>query len=168
MNILVLSDSHAALSFMRLCIDRIKPDEVIHLGDYYEDAQCLQEEYGHIPFHIVPGNCDRYRCDPDLPRVLCYEIDGVKMLMTHGHHYHVKMGIGGLVAEARRRGAGIAFYGHTHCPDCHCEDDGLWVVNPGTCGSYGGTAAIITTKDQKLSACRIITQADLEDRIEVQ
>ena len=165
MNILVLSDSHAALSFMRLCIDRVKPDEVIHLGDYYEDAQSLQDGYTHIPFHIVPGNCDRYRCDPDLPRVLCYEIDGVKMLMTHGHQHDVKMGIGGLVAEARRRGAQAALYGHTHRSDCHREDDGLWVVNPGTCGSYGGTAAIIVTENKKISSCRIIAQADMEEPI---
>ena len=57
MKILVLSDSHAALSFMRLCIEKIKPDAVVHLGDFYNDGEAMAEEYSHIPFHQVPGNC---------------------------------------------------------------------------------------------------------------
>ena len=43
MNILVLSDSHSALSFMRRCLESVKPDAVVHLGDYFEDAQAMQE-----------------------------------------------------------------------------------------------------------------------------
>ena len=61
MKILVLSDSHSALRFMRSCVDAVKPDAIIHLGDHYDDAQALAEEYPHIPIHAVPGNCDRFR-----------------------------------------------------------------------------------------------------------
>lgn len=43
MKILVFSDSHAARSFMRLCMERIKPDAFIHLGDYYEDGEAIAE-----------------------------------------------------------------------------------------------------------------------------
>ena len=64
MKILVLSDSHSGLSFMRRCIDRVKPDALIHLGDYYDDGQTMEEEYPHIRMYQVPGNCDRYRCPP--------------------------------------------------------------------------------------------------------
>ena len=56
MKILVLSDSHSALSFMRRCISKIKPDAVIHLGDFYEDGQVMAEEFPHIRFHQVPVN----------------------------------------------------------------------------------------------------------------
>ena len=42
MKILVLSDSHSALSFMRRCIGAVRPDAVVHLGDYYEDAQTMK------------------------------------------------------------------------------------------------------------------------------
>ena len=76
MTILVLSDSHAGLSFMRRCVDKIKPQAVIHLGDYYEDAQALQCDYSHIPFHMVAGNCDRYRCPLDAREMLCYSVCG--------------------------------------------------------------------------------------------
>ncbi len=161
MTILVLSDSHSALSFMRRCVEKVKPQAVIHLGDFYDDAQALQEDYSHIPFHIVPGNCDRYRCPIGARELLCYSVGGVRMLMTHGHNYRVKSGIGALTAEARRLGAGVALYGHTHVADCHQEEDGLWVLNPGTCGHFGGSAAVIETDGEKITACRIIRQADL-------
>lgn len=165
MTILVLSDSHSALSFMRRCMDKVRPQAVIHLGDYYEDAQCLKESYSHIPFHIVPGNCDRYRCPIHAPELLCYDVGGVRMLMTHGHNQHVKQGLGGLLAEARRCAAQAALYGHTHQADCHREEDGLWVLNPGSCGYFGGSAGVIETDGEKIIACRIIRQADLEDQL---
>ena len=60
LNILVFSDSHAGLSFMRACINYAKPDAIVHLGDCYDDAQVIMEEYPHIPVHAVAGNCDRY------------------------------------------------------------------------------------------------------------
>lgn len=165
MTILVLSDSHSALSFMRRCVEKVRPQAVIHLGDYYEDAECLQETYPHIPFHIVPGNCDRYRCPIHAPELLCYDVGGVRMLMTHGHNQHVKQGLGGLLAEAHRYAAQAALYGHTHRADCHQEEDGLWVLNPGTCGHFGGSAGVIETDGEKIIACRIIRQADLEDHL---
>ena len=86
MKILVLSDSHAALSFMRRCMEAVKPQAVIHLGDFYDDAQALQEDYGHIPFHIVPGNCDRYRCPISAREMLCYAVGGDRMMRGHGHN----------------------------------------------------------------------------------
>lgn len=163
MTILVLSDSHAALSFMRRCMEKIKPQAVIHLGDFYEDAQALQEDYSHIPFHMVAGNCDRYRCPLNAPQMLCYPVCGVMLYMAHGHNHRVKTGIGALTAEARRMGAQAALYGHTHIADCHREDDGLWVLNPGTCGHFGGSAGIVETDGKKITACRVITGADLEE-----
>ena len=35
MKILVLSDSHSALQFMRQCVESVKPDAIIHLGDFF-------------------------------------------------------------------------------------------------------------------------------------
>ena len=165
MTILVLSDSHAALSFMRRCVDKIKPQAIIHLGDFYDDAQALQEDYSHIPFHIVPGNCDCYRCPLNAPQMLCYPVGGVKLFMTHGHNHRVKAGIGALTADARRYSASAALYGHTHIADVHQEEDGLWVLNPGTCGYFGGSAGVIETDGKKIIACRIIRQADLEENV---
>ena len=163
MKILVLSDSHAAMGFMRRCISVLKPDAVIHLGDYFDDAQALQEELSHLPFHMVAGNCDRYRCPPSAREMLCYPVGGVLMMMTHGHNYHVKTGLGALLAEARRLSALAVLFGHTHAEVCFQEEDGLWVINPGTSGYGSKTAAIVETDGEKITACRIVTQADVEE-----
>ena len=162
MKILVLSDSHASLSFMRLCIAKVKPDHVVHLGDHYDDGAAMAEENAHIRFHQVPGNCDRYRCDPNLPEILCYHIGGVRFYMTHGHRHNVKYDIGRLLADARSTGAQAVLYGHTHQAQCFCADDGMWVLNPGSCGSYGGSVGIIAVENEKITACHILRQAELD------
>lgn len=165
MKILVLSDSHASLRFMRQCIEKLKPNTVIHLGDYYDDAQTLAEEYPGLVFHQVPGNCDKYRCSPFAPRVLNYTVGGVKLYMTHGHNHQVKSTISMLLADARRSRSQAALYGHTHIADCHREDDGLWVLNPGSCGHAGGSAGIIETDNNVITACYLVKQAELEEMI---
>ena len=48
MKILVLSDSHSALRFMHSCMDAVKPDAVIHLGDHYDDGLALKEDYPSV------------------------------------------------------------------------------------------------------------------------
>lgn len=162
MKILVLSDSHSGLSFMRHCIDRIKPEYIIHLGDHFADGEVMAQEYPHIRFHQVPGNCDRYRMLPWQPDVLCYSIEGVRFYMTHGHRHSVKSGLHHFLPDARKAKADVALYGHTHIADCHREDDGLYVLNPGSCGSWSGSVGVITLAEGKVSACSIIKQADLD------
>ena len=161
MKILVLSDSHSGLSFMRACIKAVKPDAMIHLGDYFEDGTDMAEEFPHIPMHQVPGNCDRYRMVAYHPEQLCYPVGGVKLYMTHGHNQKVKMSLAILKKEAREAGAKAALFGHTHSALC-CQEDGLWLLNPGSCGSYGGSAGLLETKDGEITGCRILTYGDLE------
>lgn len=161
MTILVLSDSHSSLRFMRQCADTIRPDVLVHLGDYFDDAVVLKEEYPQILVYQVPGNCDRYRCPPGLPQILVENICGVRVYMTHGHRHQVKMSIGLLLKDARAAKADIVLYGHTHAADCHREDDGLWVMNPGSCGYYGGSAGIIEIVDGKMKTCKVIREKDL-------
>ena len=165
MKILVISDSHSGLSFMRYAIRTTKPDAVIHLGDYYDDGEAMAEENPHLVFHQVPGNCDRYRNYRILQETLCYPIGGVLFFMTHGHNHHVKSGLFSLLRDARDKGAQAVLYGHTHTADCHMEDDGLWVMNPGACGSSGGSVGLIETDGEKIVTCRILRQADMENGI---
>lgn len=161
MKILLLSDSHSAMSFMRRSVEAVKPDVMIHLGDYADDGQALHQEYPQIPFYQVPGNCDRYRWDPREPEILMPIIGGVKLYMTHGHRHNVKLHLGALIRDARQSGAQAALYGHTHQADCHQEPDGLWVVNPGSCGFYGGSVGLMEVEDGQIRSCRILTQEDL-------
>lgn len=164
MRILIMSDSHSAIRYMRLAMEAIRPDAVIHLGDHYDDAETLTEEYGHVRFHHVPGNCDRYRCPPDTPQILCYNIGGVKFYMTHGHLHGVKSILTRLVADARAQNAQAVLYGHTHIADCRREDN-LWIVNPGSCGNAGGSVAVIETDGSTIQTCTIIRLNDLEEKL---
>ena len=160
LKILVLSDSHSSLRFMRECVEFHCPDHVIHLGDHYDDAQAMSELYPHLRFHMVPGNCDCFRCLGNEPLVLSYDIGGVRFFMSHGHLQSVKMGDAGFVAQARSFGALVALYGHTHRATCYQTDDGIWVMNPGTCGSYGGSVGLIEIQNNKITSCRIWRQED--------
>ncbi len=164
MRILVMSDSHSTMRYMRLAMDSVTPDTVIHLGDHYDNAETLAEEYGHIRFHMLPGNCDRYRCPPNTPQFLCYCIGGVKFFMTHGHMHGVKSGLYRLIADAKNMNAKAALYGHTHIADCRQEDD-LWIVNPGACNSAEGSVAVIETNDNAISGCNILKLRDLEEQL---
>ena len=147
---------------MRFCIENIKPTHVIHLGDYYEDGTIMAEEFPHIRFHQVPGNCDRYRMMQPSPEILCYPIGGVKLYMTHGHKHGVKSDIYRLLTDAGERGAQAVLFGHTHSPLCFQTEGGIWVMNPGTCGSWGGSVGLLEIADEKISACRVLRQADIE------
>jgi putative phosphoesterase len=147
------------------CVRKVKPDAIIHLGDYFDDAQTLQEEFPHIRLYQVPGNCDRFHVPPSAQEILIMPVFGVELYMTHGHRHNVKMFTGSLLADARKARAAAALYGHTHIADCRQEEDGLWVLNPGSAGSYSGSAGIMEIQDGKIINCRIITAADLEEMV---
>lgn len=161
MEILVLSDSHSSMSFMRFCVDKLKPDQIVHLGDHFDDGQAIAELYSHIRVHQVPGNCDGLRFNASQPDVLCYDIAGVRFFMTHGHKHGVKSGDSMLVSAAKEMGAQVVLYGHTHVADCYETDDGMWVMNPGSCRGYSGSVGIVEIAEGKIISCRILRQEAL-------
>ncbi len=162
MKILVLSDSHAGRSFMRRCVEAVRPQAIVHLGDYYTDGEVLREEYPGCSFYQVPGNCDLHRGFIPDPEIRIEKVCGVLLYMTHGHRHHVKQTLSPLIRDARASGAQATLYGHTHAPDCHQEADGLWVLNPGTCGVYGGSAGLMEVEQGRLLSCRILEDRDLQ------
>ena len=151
------------MRFMRSCVEAIKPQAIVHLGDHYDDAETLEELYPHIPMHKVPGNCDRYRCPPWVPARLCYDVCGVRLFMTHGHQHGVKTNTALLIAEARAMKAQAALYGHTHQAECRQNEDGMWILNPGSAGYGGGSGAIIETENGTILSCRLLTGENLEE-----
>lgn len=163
MKILVLSDSHSAIAFMRSCVDAVRPDALIHLGDYFDDGQVLAEEYPGIPFYQVPGNCDRYRCPMGAQEIRIEPVLGVPLYMTHGHRHNVKLSTARLIRDARESRSAAVLYGHTHMAECRQEPDGMWVLNPGSCGYFGGSAGLIEVSGGMIVCCRILRQSDLED-----
>lgn len=118
-------------------VEREKPHEIIHLGDYWRDAQTLAFACPDIPMTMVPGNCDS--CF-GVSNELLLEREGHKLLLGHGHQWRVKSGPGWALAAAREAGADILLFGHTHQAACWQEGD-LWIMNPGTAGGVGAGAS---------------------------
>ncbi len=162
MKILVLSDSHSYSNFMKRCMDACRPEAVIHLGDYVIDGKDLSCLYPGIPFYQVPGNCDSGRCDPDMMNTILVNLAGARLMLTHGHRYFVKESTYRLLREARRAKVDAVLYGHTHFPDCHQEEDGLWVLNPGSAGCFGGSAGWMEIENGKILRCCNLRKEDLE------
>jgi predicted phosphodiesterase len=81
--------------------------------------------------------------------------------MTHGHKHSVKSYLGALLKDARACKVDAALYGHTHIADCHREEDGLWVLNPGSCGYFGGSAGLILADNGKIWKCCNLHEEDL-------
>lgn len=63
----------------------------------------------------------------------CYFVltENILYLAVHGHKYGVKRSLETLKAAARKKGADILLYGHTHERFCSYED-GLYIMNPGS------------------------------------
>ena len=132
---LVFSDSHRYTGGMIQAIEEQQPDLVVHLGDLQRDAEELALLYPKLSMVTVPGNCDGWTTDP-LERQ--FMVCGKRVLLSHGHIWHVKQGYDAALRAARNAGAHLLLFGHTHRPCCFQEPDGLWVLNPGSARSTFG------------------------------
>lgn len=149
MKLLVFSDSHRSLRGMRDALEAERPDYVIHLGDLEEDARLLAMEFPSLPVASVPGNCDGFVFSP-LQKLVTY--DRVRILLSHGHIWHVKSGYGAAIAAARKCDAHILLFGHTHVPYCE-QLAGLWVMNPGSIRDSGNYGMI--TINRETTVCQL-------------
>lgn len=51
MKILVLSDSHGAVSPMEQAVEQTSPDLILHLGDCWRDGERLHDRFPSIPWN---------------------------------------------------------------------------------------------------------------------
>ena len=148
--LLILSDSHGEMEYMRLAVHRERPDGVIHLGDHIFDSDQLAREFAPLPVLSVRGNCDFSQ--PDRPEELLITLENVCIFGIHGHRYGVKQGLLRAELAARQRQAQLLLFGHTHAPCCECYRD-LWMLNPGTCKGRNPTYGIVTIKNGSIQCC---------------
>lgn len=128
MRILIVSDTHRQNDNYFRVIEKVgKIDMVIHCGDAEGSEYVLQQAAG-CPLHIVAGNNDFFT---DLSRELDLEIEGRRVLVTHGHYYYVSNGIERIKEEGLARNYDIVMYGHTHKPMIKYQD-GITMINPGS------------------------------------
>jgi len=132
LRIVVLSDSHRHYDALEeaVLLHQADADLFIFLGDGEYELDLLRSVRPELKFLSVSGNCDYGSDQPDYGVAECA---GRTVFYTHGFRFGVKSGLEDLKREARRLGADIALYGHTHIPYVSYED-GLWIMNPGSIG----------------------------------
>ena len=135
MKIFVFSDSHGVLAPMKDVIEKGKPDLVLHLGDNIRDGWWLAEMFPHIPHRFVRGNCDAFCTRGSLLKSSreeeIFDAGGRRILMTHGHRYGVKSGLGAIRKAGQKAGADIVLFGHTHVAHHEMVGD-MHLFNPGS------------------------------------
>jgi len=143
---LIFSDSHGDLSYMTAMIDKYKDVKtIIHAGDVFSDTQELLMRYPRKNIIYVVGNNDYFVKNE--PKDRLFELEGVKIFLTHGHRYSVKAGMYSLFAAAREKEARLCIFGHTHCRFSE-EQGGIWLFNPGCARNSCG---LLEISDKKIN-----------------
>ena len=115
MRILAFSDTHGNIDYCIRVIERIGAvDMILHAGDVSTDAQDLEAIFDNIPVKYVRGNCEVSNSSAEQ----LIEVCGKKIFLTHGHIHAVKYesDYKTLAESARKLGADVAVFGHTHLP----------------------------------------------------
>lgn len=154
MRILVFSDTHRRIDgCIRILKSIPKVDLVIHLGDMQNDVDELKMAFPKLPFRSVLGN-------NDFASIGNYDdlvyADGFKLFLTHGHMFRVKSGTGPLLEQAKKVGANVALFGHTHKSLLKYAGD-ITLMNPGSASNYagGGSYGVIEIEGGRLR-CAIV------------
>lgn len=118
---LILSDSHGAHATVQELIEAVKPDEVFHAGDSEISAH-------YDDYYLVKGNS---YLEPDVPEQIIADVDGFRVLLTHGHLYRIHNGMSLLLEEAKKQHVDIVIFGHSHV---YMDQmiDGIRFINPGS------------------------------------
>lgn len=150
MKLVILSDTHGNQTLaLSIIDDNGDADHFIHLGDEVDDA-CFLEDISGRPVIKISGNCDYTTA---YPREKVIELDGHRVMLTHGDLYQVKAGIEKLRRRAGTEKVDVVLYGHTHQPTVQ-ELDGILFVNPGCLknGCDSLTYAVVTLTEQAVTA----------------
>ena len=125
MKIVVASDSHGNKNLVDFLFSNEKFDCFVFCGDGIDD---FTNYFDDSRLEIVSGNCDWFsNFFDEKTLVLCNR----KIFVTHGHKYFVKNSLEKLAKVAKKIGAEIVLYGHTHKQYIKYID-GVYLVNPGT------------------------------------
>jgi putative phosphoesterase len=105
-------------------------DHILHAGDL-GPLELLAELEAIAPVTGVYGNTDDWDVRQRLPQVASIELDGFRIVVTHGDQF-------GSPRPERLHAAfpeaEIIIYGHTHRPLLTLVDDVVTVMNPGAAG----------------------------------
>ena len=165
MTLLVISDSHGRPDLIEEAIRRVRPDGILFAGDGLRDLSRVEIP---CPLWAVAGNCDWLTTplvinggvfEPQNEELIT--VEGVRILLMHGHKYGVKGGLGQAVAHAKQKDADVLIFGHTHTPlELHLRPDSeradfsvtkpLTLFNPGSLGDRHASFGTVTVRNGQL------------------
>ena len=125
MKLLLFSDNHRDRGAVKEVVKKHPDmDRYISLGD----SEMKERELSALDIFGVRGNSP---FEPNFPFDLTFAFVGMKMFITHGHHYYVKLGLTRLLNHALYNDINIVCFGHTHKPFLK-EVRGVLFINPGS------------------------------------
>lgn len=125
----IISDTHGLLRPQVFDVFR-EVDHIFHAGDV-GPLDLLTELEAIAPVTAVYGNTDGWEVRDRLPKVAEVELDGFRIVVTHGDQF------GSPTPERLNEafpGADILIFGHTHKPLLTLVDVVVTAMNPGGAG----------------------------------
>ena len=152
MKIGIISDTHGN----KKAIDKALKSEPavemwLHAGDYTRDGEYLTKK-SLVPVKMVAGNNDVYFGN-EYPEELLFDVAGLTIWLTHGHHQRVKWDLKTIAAAGKSLAANIIVFGHTHEATIEYISSVI-LINPGAAMPWeGGGYAVLDIDEQgKISA----------------
>jgi len=146
----LVSDSHGNLDYINIFLNNIESqqvDQVIHLGDNYDDCQPIIDKKLHLT--RVPGTWTPYYLNKQIDNRLHETINDWHFFLTHTPTSHYNdLNIDEHPEDViKQKKCDIFCHGHTHHPKVENIND-VWVINPGhikdeTDRGYPATYAIL-------------------------
>ena len=143
--VVIIADTHLRLGHFPSLINIMnEADYIICAGDAEYDYYSILKEYGD-KLIICRGNCD---IGVDFEREIVTTIEGIRILITHGHTLSVKSGLDKLYYRASELDCTLAIYGHTHIAETtKCER--ITLVNSGAIYGHNPSYAYLTLHNGK-------------------
>ncbi|WP_436936282.1 metallophosphoesterase [Halovenus marina] len=137
--LVVLSDTHAETDpSLNRHLERVvgEADALLHAGDFTTPAVLDAFRARADTLVAVAGNRDGRAVTEQLPETTCFEWEGFRIALAHGHrHDRTSLSLFG-----RENAADAVVVGHTHRPGVDSLDD-IPVVNPGSHADPRGARA---------------------------
>lgn len=135
MTFLITSDVHGKYERLKSVIEKHN-----HITHHLNAGDMVLNPNQYLNHHIitVKGNND---FGVDLPYIRIIDLEGIKIMLTHGHLEYVKFGLDKLKLKAKLHQVDLVVFGHTHERYLMVEEN-IMFINPGALGDYQRSYAI--------------------------
>ncbi len=129
---LVFGDTHGSITMAEQAIARFpQATHILHLGDFTRDALLLESRHPGKTVLAVSGNCDYEGNTDKYPNERILVVENKRILLVHGHRFHVKGGYDKLFRKAEKEQIDLVLCGHTHVA-ADITQNGRHILNPGS------------------------------------